>query len=236
MKLASIVPMKNVNRTFDGDYAMLLTHLSDYYPNKHPRNCYVIMDNSLIELGKAASIEATYDAAIKCNANEIILPDVFRDKWLTLERVRESIDWLLYDVHDFHPFNLMAVCQGNTAADFIDCFHTLCAMPEIHCIGIPKVAETLLPEGRPGFEPLWRNCSKRIHLLGCWTSLNEMKQYKHPELIRSCDTCIPALLSTREVYDVWAKRPEKTIDLVNDEINPYVYEELLAQLREERLV
>lgn len=236
MKLASIVPMKNVARTFDGDYAMLLTHLVDYYPKIHHKNCYTIMDNSLIELGSAASIEATFNAAVKCNANELILPDVFRDGYATLEKVRESIDWLFYDCSNYKPINLMAVCQGSTANEFITCFHNLASIPEIHCIGIPKVAETLLPEGRPGFEPLWQRCSKRIHLLGCWTSLEEMKQYKHPELIRSCDTCIPALLSTHRIYDVWAKRPDKTIDLVNDEIDPLVYDELLEQLREERLL
>ena len=236
MKLASIVPMKNVARTFDGDYAMLLTHLADYYPTTHHRNCYTIMDNSLIELGSAASIEATFNAAVKCNANELILPDAFRDGYATLEKVRESIDWLIFDCPNYKPINLMAVCQGATAEEFRSCYYSLCAMPEIYCIGIPKVAETLLPEGRPGFEPLWRSCNKRIHLLGCWTSLEEMKQYKHPELIRSCDTCIPALLSTRGIYDVWAKRPDKTIDLVNDEIDLLIYEELLEQLREERLL
>ena len=236
MKLASIVPMKNVARTFDGDYAMLLTHLADYYPTTHHKNCYVIMDNSLIELGSAASIEATFNAAVKCNADELILPDVFRDGFATLEKVHDSIDWLLYDCKNFRRINLMAVCQGSTASEFATCFVELCHIPEIHCIGIPKVAATLLPEGRPGFEYLWYNCSKQIHLLGCWTSLDEMKQYKHPELIRSCDTCIPALLSTHGIYDVWAKRPDKTIDLVNDQIDTFVYEELLEQLREERLL
>ena len=90
--------------------------------------------------------------------------------------------------------------------------------------------------GRPGFEKIWEGCGKAIHLLGCWHSLREMMQYKHPELIRSCDTCIPALLAVNNIYNVWSPRPEKTIDLINDAFDPVVYEELLGQLREERLI
>ena len=62
MKLASIVPVKQIVRTYDGDYAMLLAHMSGYYPLSANKNCYRIMDNSLIELGGAVDINTVYDA------------------------------------------------------------------------------------------------------------------------------------------------------------------------------
>lgn len=221
MKIASIVPVKNIEHTFDNSYAMMLTHLKDYYPQtaiQQRNNCYRIMDNSLIELGGAVDIDQVYEAAKQCQAHEIILPDVFRDATKTRQSIYDALDKLskkgrLYD------FRLMAVCQGSTVEEFVNCFKSLCCFPEIHTIGIPKVAETLLPAGRPGFEYLWQNCPKEIHLLGCWTSLNEMRQYKNPAAIRSCDTCIPALLTVNEKFNTWGNRPAKTIDLLQDDIS-----------------
>ena len=229
MKLASIVPMKNVVNTFDGDYAMLLAHLKDYYPARRNKNCYVIMDNSLIELGGAVDVETVYNAAKQCGADEFILPDVFQDADATIREVTKSIGWLYTNDH-IHEMKLMAVCQGATIEDFVRCFRALEMIPEIHCIGIPKVAATLLPEGRPGLEYLWKGSPKTIHLLGCWTNLDEFLRYKNPALVRSCDTCIPALLSTHGIRDAWHDRPKKTIDLFNDEILWGAYNDIVDQL------
>ena len=159
MKLASIVPMKNVVNTFDGDYAMLLAHLKDYYPERRSKNCYVIMDNSLIELGGSVDVETVYNAAKQCGADEFILPDVFQDADATIKEVTKSIGWLYTNDH-IHEMKLMAVCQGATIDDFIRCFRTLEQIPEIHCIGIPKVAATLMPGGRPALEYLWQGSQK----------------------------------------------------------------------------
>lgn len=229
MKLASIVPMKNVAHTFDDDYAMLLAHLKDYYPKNVNKNCYVIMDNSLIELGGAVDVETVYNAAKQCNADEFILPDVYQDADATIQTVAKSIGWL-YETEHIHEMRLMAVCQGATIADFIKCFRTLEKMPEIHCIGIPKVAATLMPGGRPALEYLWQGSPKAIHLLGCWQSLTEFERYQNPASIRSCDTCIPALLSTHDIKSAWADRPKKTIDLINDEIHWVAYSNIMSQL------
>lgn len=231
MKVASIVPVHNIEYTFGGDYAMLLAHLQDYYPARVAGdNCYRIIDNSLIELGGAVDMTYLIDAAIKCDANEIILPDVFCDREDTLKSVENSLEWL-NKTGCAERFRLMAVCQGSTAKEFEDCFARLVGIPEIHCIGIPKVSETLHVEGRPFFEYLWEGCPKDIHLLGCWTSLEEIKKYKHPEAIRSIDTCIPALnsLSGR---DVWAARTRaRTIDLINDYLYLPTYTRNIRQLR-----
>ena len=235
MKLASIVPMKDVLHTYEGDYAMLLAHLKDYYPKRCNRNCYTIMDNSLIELGGAVDVETVYNAAAQCEADEFILPDVFLDAEATLQQVIKSIDWLYTNEH-IHEMRLMAVCQGATAEDFVRCFRALESIPEIHCIGIPKVAATLLPEGRPGLEYIWQGSPKAIHLLGCWNNLMEFWKYKNPSAIRSCDTCIPALLSTHGINNAWENRPEKTIDLLNDSILWSAYSRIMNQLRTRGLV
>lgn len=235
MKLASIVPMKNVAHTFDGDYAMLLAHLKDYYPKRSNKNCYTIMDNSLIELGGAVDVETVYNAAKQCEVDEFILPDVFQDGEATVKEVKKSIRWLRDNDH-LKEFRLMAVCQGKSLKEFVECFCKLYMMPEIHSIGIPKAASVLLPEGRPGLEFLWEGSTKAIHLLGCHKNLAELIMYKRPAIIRSCDTCIPALLSTKDIKCAWLDRPEKTIDLINDEISWNSYNEIMNQLLERGFV
>lgn len=235
MKIASIVPMKNVEHTYCGDYAMLLAHLKDYYPERRNKNCYTIMDNSLIELGGAVDVETVYKAAKQCKVDEFILPDVFQNADATIYEVKKSIDWL-YANHHIGEFRLMAVCQGKDLREFAHCFRQLEQIPEIHCIGIPKVAATIVCGKRHKLEFLWEGCTKDIHLLGCWKNLDELRQYKRPALIRSCDTCIPTLLSTRGIRDAWTDRPEKTIDLLNDTIDFYHYFAIQEQLIDEGLL
>ena len=228
MKLASILPIKNMDLMFEQPYAMLLAHLKDYYPKCNNKNCYKIMDNSLIELGSAVDLSTVLQAAEECNADEVILPDVFRKGRETLESVKSSIA-TLYTLGKINSFRYMAVCQGETKEEFEWCFKELCKLPEIHCIGIPKVSQELTSEGRPGLEYLWKGSSKVIHLLGVWYNLEELTQYKNPELIRSVDTCIPALLS-KTTDEAFTLRPKKTIDLYNDEINAGNYEKIMSKL------
>lgn len=238
MKLASIVPIKDIQRTFDGQYAMMLAHLAKYYPKCQNPGCYKIMDNSLVELGDAVTIEDVWGAGMQCQADEIILPDVFLDGPRTIASVMESIDYL-YQTGKIGAMRLMAVCQGKNAEEFERCFRCLSRIPEIHCIGIPKITSTLHPDGRPHFEYLWHNTSKAIHLLGCWTSLDECRKYKHPQLIRSIDTCIPALNSMYQdgKFGTWSDRPKtRTIDLINDKIDDSNYECILYNLKLEGLL
>lgn len=233
MKLASILPVKNFDRMFEGDYAMMLAHLADKYPKCKNPNCYKIMDNSLIELGGAVDMPRLVEAAIKCEADEIILPDVFNNAEGTISSVEYAAEWL-YKNNLLNKFRLMAVCQGKDEDEFNTCFTVLNMMHYISCIGIPKVAETKHPEGRPHFEHLWteRQMTKQIHLLGVWSNLQELLMYRKPQLIRSVDTCIPALLSKTTAY-VYTDRPKNTIDLNNDEIDEENYECILQTLKGE---
>lgn len=223
MKMASIVPISAIRHTYDGQYAMLLAHLVDYYPKCRNRNCYVIMDNSLIELGGAVDIMTVYKAAKKANANEFILPDVFQNGAATYESVLRSIYRLGLE-GKLHDMRLMAVCQGRDRREFEWCFEKLETLNEIHCIGIPKVSATLdTINGRPGFEQMWQGSPKAIHLLGCWDSLQEFTRYKHPELVRSFDTCIPSLIARDRLRHLFVERPKRTIDFHKDKIDMNYY-------------
>ena len=236
MKLASIFPVANIEKTFNQSFAMMLAHLKEYYPECENNNCYKIMDNSLIELGGAVNIETVIEAARSCSADEIILPDVFKDGEATMALATDTLEYLRTNGL-LHEFKLMAVCQGKDKEEFEKCFSFLNNLPEIHCIGIPKVMNTIIPGGRPALEYLWERgkTSKCIHLLGCWTSLKEIFEYKNPQLIRSIDTCIPALLS-KTTADPFMDRPLKTIDLINDKIREDNYEQMVYHFKNLNLI
>lgn len=237
MKLASILPMCVAPHTFDGDYAMMLTHLASNYKSDNNR-CYRILDNSLIELGKAVTLQLLLDAAEETNAHEIILPDEFRDGPVTLGRVKNTIGQLKRK-KAIGQYRLMAVCHGATLAEFEKTFHALEAIPEVHCIGIPKVASTLSQYGRPGLEYIWQGSCKNIHLLGCATSLSELREYTDPAAIRSCDTCIPFILARDGCNNAWANRPDRSIDFYGDKFDDrtlHNYLEIIDQLKQEGLV
>ena len=238
MKLASIVPVKDIHRTFSGEYTMLLAHLQGCYPRLIDRkhyNGYIIMDNSLIELGGAVDIQTVLEAALACGADEMILPDVFLDGYATLKKVRESIEYLR-NIGALHTIRLMAVCHGKTVSEFEYCFRELEKMPEIHCIGIPKITSKTFAEGggRPSLEYLWQGSPKAIHLLGCWSTLSELYEYENPGAIRSIDTSLPALLSTRGKINPYDERKEtEVIDLNTAEVDDYRYEAMIEKLKED---
>jgi hypothetical protein len=136
-------------------------------------------------------MERILGAAEAVGADEIILPDVFRDGEGTLKAVYSALN----DIASWGvlgKYKLMAVCQGKNEDDFAHTFEHLNRQQAIDVIGIPKVCAKMHPAGRPHFEYLWEDCPKAIHLLGLWYSWTELEAYEHPEDIRSVDTCMAA--------------------------------------------
>lgn len=239
MKIASIVPIANADRAFEGKYSMILAPLAQYFaPHTHKKQKgnFTILDNGVYEEGKAVDMDDLVRAAVSVGADEIILPDVIGDGDKTIDLMYESLNHI-YRKGLKGLWRFMAVCQGATLADFIHCFEKLDAHPWIDTIGIPKVAGALTPIGRAGLEGLWKDSKKQIHLLGCYKNMIEYKAFSKPERIRSADTCLPALLSIRSTRgNAFEDRPEPTIDLRNEEINVERYDKILKHLAAEDLI
>jgi hypothetical protein len=239
MKIASIVPINNSSKAFEGKYSMILAPLADHFvyaAAKKPLGNFTIVDNGAYEDGKPVDIMQLVKAAASVDGDEIILPDVLGDKDNTVYLTTKAIDTLASNGL-INRFRLMAVCQGSTIKEFEQCFKLFDSNPYIDTIGIPKIAGELRLDGRAGLEYIWRDTKKAIHLLGCNKNLMEFKQFAHPDKIRSADTCIPALLSIRSSRgNAFEDRPEITIDLKKDSINIERYKKIMKQLAAEGLV
>ena len=211
MKFANIVPIPFLNayqnRTCS-DYHLALTHLvgdENYVKFMRRRSIdgdFIIMDNSLIELGSAMRMTDVLDAAIKCNANEIVLRDVFRDRRETLRAIVQSIDELQHSGYSGpKKFRYMAVPQGDDFNDWLNCLqYILENIPQVNTIGIPKVTNTFFPYTDKGRVNVLEYLEKyslpqaypqiQWHMLGVWNNPIELKYAAPFTWVRGCDSSI----------------------------------------------
>lgn len=174
MKAATIVPTAYLDMVREDDYHMCLAHLigedeeytAFYKEMGSMAGKYLIMDNGVIE-GNPRPIEEIVRKALMVGADEVVLPDVFRDMEATLNLSYEA---LRYVKLDFPQLKVMVVPQGNTIEEWMDCAMAMLDW-DIDCIGIPKVLVHL--GGRDGRLDVLERLGNRlrgleIHLLGCW--------------------------------------------------------------------
>lgn len=183
MKIATILPQPYICLTQDDDYFMALAHLinkpgmelyTNFFKQKSldPKN-YIIMDNGLIE-GAPQPIEAMLYLSKEIGADELILPDVFTNQKETMLAVQDACEHLV--LHGYGNLKLMAVPQGKTLEEWVECAAAFVNEPMINCLGIPKVLVNIL--GRDGrfmaiaelMEKVGSLHGKELHLLGCWKS------------------------------------------------------------------
>jgi hypothetical protein len=124
---------------------------------------YIIMDNSLVELGKPVGMQTMLEADRVIKSDVIVLPDF-------LEKGQETFDASHTYAHvalDVCPYwSFMYVMQGTTideAKDFLD--KALEEIPHISAIGVPRVMTKRFGSRMiPTKMALNRNVS--VHLLG----------------------------------------------------------------------
>ena len=225
MQLINIFPLGNICLEYQQNMHMFLTHMVEKYPTyaKVAQDApgYKILDNSLIELGGAVSLERVIGAATHIGADEIILPDVFQNGPETIKAVQGALDTLhkMFPKGDW-PFKLMAVAQGTDEKEWYDCYKYLLDTRGVDVIGIPKVLAKMHPQGRPHFvNELCNLPAKPHHLLGVWYSLSELAEYNHLEWIRSCDTVILGYMAKYGMASVGTRPDGFTLDLEKDVVD-----------------
>lgn len=239
MDLCSIVPLNDLKLCNKDETIMLLAHLCKHKKYvKWAKNLKgnKIMDNSIIELGNAFSFEELIDCALKCDVDEIILPDVFKNGEasykLGLECIEKYKKLKKSNPDTLFP-GLMMVCHGNNLQEFKESFDKINSIKEVDTIGIPKVVSTWCGNRHNLYE-IFKNTKKKIHLLGCWYSFKELLEFSKEELshIRSMDTCLPSLISLTSDDAFIDRNLSRTIDLENDKVNVKNYNKIMKTLKE----
>lgn len=247
MKIASIVPQNFLELTAQAELHMALAHLvgaegyevyTNFFKNRR-EGSFCILDNGVIE-GNPMPIEVIIEKALLIGADEIVLPDAYKNAAKTIKMVGQAIETLIvrFGEHNW-PFKLMVVPQGDSEEAWISCAKILLEEygEYIDTIGVPKhlVDTTGVRDARlyaisnladevdlEGYE---------LHLLGCWkTPLEVLMIAKASEqgiipTVRSCDSAVPYVYARNGLRFSDDDRPD------NDPINfekGYCNEILLA--------
>lgn len=229
MKLAVcvIAPVGILNRFAVGrPFHLALAHqiltdqdYSNFYREESKRGSYVIVDNSLFENGHVSlTLSEVMGAAIRVQAQEVVLPDVFKDGPATYESTKKSLQAARNLYHG--QFRYAAVAQGSTPIEFLECFTRLLSMDHIYCVQVPKVMDTIWPGGRAAlmhylnhYYPM-TSVGKPVHLLGIWTDPIELVVCHNIPWIRSVDTALPVQAAMQNV------QISPTVGLLNYESKP----------------
>lgn len=235
MKVSHEVPVAYLDASLEfNDYDYLLPHLYDKYEgykeffNTNP-NRYVIMDNSLHELGVPYSKGRMISIIEDIKPDEFIVPDAWEDN---IKSMRNAKEWSFIEL----PENVtkVAVVQGKSYSDVVKCYQTY------KYLGYTKIAfsygasyyNEIFPHPNKDIgKALGRQLviskmidmglignSDRIHLLGC-SLPQEFLYYKDIKQIESIDTSNPIMAAfDKSPYKNWGldSKPKTKIDEVID--------------------
>lgn len=248
MHAATIVPQQHLHLIAWQPYHLALAHLikadgfnkyTQFYKDMATKaDKYVIMDNGLIE-GDPRPLEELVTKALWLGADELVLPDTFRDGSATYRQLWESLEWLRQN-DLLGRIKTMAVVQGSTFEEWVHYAEKTMTLG-VDVIGVPKVLSQL-PAEKEENQPftgmharyhalrilrdqLVKN-KKEIHLLGCWDSPLEIKQCAAgvtlgdlPE-IRGVDSAIAFVYAEQGMKMSEGERPQGKIDFDSRTLDP----------------
>lgn len=238
MQVATILPTHYLEIIADRPYHMALAHLvgkdkvyTEFYARMATEGKYVILDNGVIETGTPMPIEEIVRRANLIGARELILPDVLDNCDETLD---SACDALSYALKHFEG-KIMAVPQGRTLEEWIDCAKTMLEF-DINVIGIPKRLVKIA--GRDGRLLALHSMGRllrglEIHLLGCWETPIEVTMIEQAARrgdimpIRGVDSTIAYVYARENMLISQGPRPAGAVDFSAKDAN---YDALLANI------
>ena len=231
-KIATIVPLSHLDQIKDDHYQMALSHACEnseymgFFADRVTEGKYVILDNSTVELGEPEDFGTYLRKAREMQVTEIILPDWLQDSPKTIEADREAmaevkrIGW---------KGNVMAVPQGRTQAEWIQCCREMLLMGGITTIGISRRYMVMFGESRlMAVLAVTRllmtiNPSARIHLLGCSAAPErEIPPILNTGKLRGVDSGSAAFYAKNRLRmkPGEPRPPGESIDVLKDEYAP----------------
>ena len=248
IKVSHEVPFCLLKQSRDfNDYDYCLPHLMDeneeyrnfFYESKKMGR-YIVMDNSLHELGEAYNTERLLHWVNEIKPNEFIIPDVWEDKdasvrnarqWSTIELPEEVMKVAVVQAKNMHEALLCTVTYKDLGYKKIaysygaSYYNDICPHPNQDlgkAIGRFIMVSSLYEQ---------RILSKfdRVHLLGTASPI-EFGMYKNIECIESIDTSNPIMAAIGEMpYTRMGlyKKPSANMNKYQDASIDFVNEDLV---------
>ncbi len=172
----------------------------EFYLKLPQHNIQIILDNGACELGESIPTPDLIQACNLINPHILVLPDVLNDGHKTIN--------LVYKFLSNFPLNIsqlkfMAVVQGKTKQEWLDCLLQINKLNSVQYIGISNT-NAIFNNDQHEFSRVktinWLienkliNPTKKIHLLGLGNSGHlEISQLKHHSIIEGVDTNGPVV-------------------------------------------
>ena len=217
IKVSHEVPrcLLNASTVFN-DYSYCLPHLLDqdeeylkFFLNEKKEGRYIVMDNSLHELGEAYNWDRLMHWVNEIKPNEFIIPDVWCDKD---QSIKNAVEWKSIDLPK--GVEKVAVVQANTIHEASVCYETY------KKLGYTKIAFSYGADYYNDVVPLPNKSlgkalgrisvisaliktgvikqTDRIHLLGCSVP-QEFRWYHNLNCIESIDTSNPVMAALENI-------------------------------------
>lgn len=183
-----------------GTYHLLLAHDVVKHPNQYRRlfnkpNMFIIMDNSLIELGHPVDTQTMVDACKIANADVCVLPDYLGDYERTIAATTAVYDeWVSAPLPGF-----MAVVQGKTFDECVRCINSYRVLDEadkaIEMWSAPKIIQKHLNTRYTLIDKMVKMKCTPIHMLGFSDNLNDDIFCAHSfQDVQGIDSAVPIRL------------------------------------------
>jgi hypothetical protein len=206
-----------------GDYHLLLAHqvlehkdayFKYYYDiRREGRDPVIIMDNSLIELGRALQPDALAKACETVGARYLVLPDVMSDPWATIDKSAAAYTQLKGKLEGV---GFMGVLQGKTLPHVAWCMNKFSEIlgRDLEAVSVPRVMVDHFGSRLPVIK-IARDLGVPIHLLGFSKKLSDDLTCAFQPGIMGIDSAYPIWSGREEIvmrnvenYDSTARRPD----------------------------
>ena len=179
-----------------GNYHLLLAHdvvaQEELYSEVFDQfEGYIVLDNSLIELGYPATMDVMTRAYDIVRPTVTVLPDYLTDSRRTVEAHKGAV-WA-WNKEGLGPF--MAVPQGRSVGEVCMCADQLARLPWIHAWGVPRIITELAGSRHEVINYLLaQGDDRKVHMLGFSDNLkDDIECAKDPGVV-GIDSAVPIRL------------------------------------------
>lgn len=186
-----------------GDYHLILAHdvvaRPKLYEGLFEEDDFIIMDNSLCELGHPVEGSVMLEACQIVHASCAVLPDHLQEKSRTLMDSRIALDeWMTLGIHYATKAGFMCVPQGRTYKEVEDCiieFSVMAMDDPINYYSIPKVIGEVHGSRMPIINYIyshWKGITEPfVHLLGFSNSIKDDVECAKQSIVMGIDSAVP---------------------------------------------
>jgi len=159
-----------------GRYHLLLAHdvvrRQRDYIRLFPTGSVIIMDNSMIELGEPVDGEIMEQACSIVGPQIVVLPDYAHDSERTVQVAREWAHDRESSVSPNSQQHYMAVPQGNTLEEYMECARRLAEIPRVLYWGIPRSATDKLGTRKDLVKRINLEVANHVKTIRSWTCIH----------------------------------------------------------------